>query len=477
MRVAIYARVSTSRQESEGYSLQEQSIRLEKYCDVREWRVSKHYIDGGYSGANLERPAIKQLIEDCEKGVFDMVLVYKLDRISRSQRDVLFLIEDVFMKNNIEFASLTENLDTSTAMGRAMISILATFAALERAQIAERMAIGIAGRAKDGYWHGAACSPIGYDYEDGMLKVNEWEAMMVRKAFEMVGSGATFGRICREFRSKGYRTRYGFILPSSLRRILRRKVYVGLIARDDGSEYEGRHEAIVDDETFWKVQRILDDRERSNSGRSSFKARSALSGMVYCKRCGAKYGKVLGKRKLDGTKSRFYVCNSRNKKRADLVIDPNCRNKIWRLEDLDAEVFGEVTKLSFDEGYIEMIREEASRSEDERPARIELVKARIQEITDQVSRYTELYSLRQLDIDELRASIDPLTDEREALRKELESLSMESRATTDHAYEVARSFGDVLERGDLEEIRFTLSELIDRIEVDGDVVEIHWKFA
>ena len=113
----------------------------------------------------------------------------------------------------------------------------------------------------------------------------------------------------------------------------------------------------------------------------------------------------------------------------------------------------------------------------ERPAQIELVKARIQEITDQVSRYTELFSLRQLDIDELRASIDPLTDEREALRKELESLSMESRATTEHAYEVARSFGDVLERGDLDEIRFTLSELIDRIDVDGDVVEIHWKFA
>ena len=134
-KVAIYVRVSTTSQAEEGYSIEEQKDKLEAYCKIKDWSVYKVYTDGGFSGSNTNRPAIEQLIKDAQKKKFDTVLVYKLDRLSRSQKDTLYLIEEVFIKNGIEFLSLQENFDTSTPFGKAMIGLLAVFAQLEREQI------------------------------------------------------------------------------------------------------------------------------------------------------------------------------------------------------------------------------------------------------------------------------------------------------------------------------------------------------
>lgn len=149
-KVAIYVRVSTTSQLEEGYSIDEQKAKLTSYCDIKDWNIYEIYTDGGFSGSNTERPALEQLIRDAERKKFDTVLVYKLDRLSRSQKDTLFLIEDVFIKNGIEFLSLQENFDTSTPFGKAMIGLLSVFAQLEREQIKERMQLGKLGRAKAG---------------------------------------------------------------------------------------------------------------------------------------------------------------------------------------------------------------------------------------------------------------------------------------------------------------------------------------
>ena len=112
-KVAIYVRVSTTSQVDEGYSIDEQKAKLTSYCDIKDWSIYEIYTDGGFSGSNTERPALEQLIRDAKRKLFDTVLVYKLDRLSRSQKDTLYLIEDVFLENNIEFVSLLENFDTS----------------------------------------------------------------------------------------------------------------------------------------------------------------------------------------------------------------------------------------------------------------------------------------------------------------------------------------------------------------------------
>lgn len=139
-RAALYIRVSTLEQAQEGYSVGEQKERLIAYCKAKDWIIADIYVDGGYTGSNLNRPGIQKLISETDK--FDLVLVYKLDRLSRSQRDTLYLIEEVFRPKGVDFISMQESFDTSTPFGKAMIGLLAVFAQLEREQIKERTWMG-----------------------------------------------------------------------------------------------------------------------------------------------------------------------------------------------------------------------------------------------------------------------------------------------------------------------------------------------
>ena len=178
--IALYSRVSTEIQK-ENYSIGEQQERMQKYCDAMKWTAYKFYTDAGFSGAKLDRPALQKLIHDVRSGKIERVLVYKLDRLSRSQKDILYLIEDVFLQNGCDFVSMSENFDTSSPFGRAMIGILAVFAQLEREQIKERMTMGREARAKEGKYAGSHLHPIGYDYINGELVVNEFEKMQIQQ--------------------------------------------------------------------------------------------------------------------------------------------------------------------------------------------------------------------------------------------------------------------------------------------------------
>ena len=153
--IAIYVRVSTAEQKMHGYSVGEQIDRLTNFSKALGYDKPQIYNDAGYSGATLDRPALSVLINDVKARKVEKVLVYKLDRLSRSQKDTLMLIEDIFLQNGCDFVSISENFDTSTPLGRAMIGILAVFAQLEREQIKERMSMGREARAKQGKYAGS----------------------------------------------------------------------------------------------------------------------------------------------------------------------------------------------------------------------------------------------------------------------------------------------------------------------------------
>ena len=203
-KVAIYVRVSTTSQAEEGYSIEEQIDKLESYCKIKDWTVYKVYTDGGFSGSNTERPALEKLIKDADKKKFDTVLVYKLDRLSRSQKDTLFLIEDVFIKNGIEFLSLQENFDTSTPFGKAMIGLLSVFAQLEREQIKERMQLGKLGRAKSGKSMMWTKTSYGYDYhkETGTMTINPVQSLAIKFIFESYLSGRSITKLRYDLNEK-----------------------------------------------------------------------------------------------------------------------------------------------------------------------------------------------------------------------------------------------------------------------------------
>ena len=153
-----YVRVSTENQ-LENYSIEEQISRLKSYCAAKDMILLKIYTDGGYSGGNTDRPALKQMLADIKTVNVDAVLVYKLDRLSRSQKDTLTLIEDEFLAHDVDFISINENFDTSTPFGKAMIGMLSVFAQLEKDQITERFTMGRIGRCKAGYFHGGGNAP------------------------------------------------------------------------------------------------------------------------------------------------------------------------------------------------------------------------------------------------------------------------------------------------------------------------------
>lgn len=476
-RVILYVRVSTQEQAREGYSIQEQIERLTKYCEAMGWTIVHVYTDPGYSGATMDRPGLTKLIKDVKNGLADKIVVYKLDRLSRSQLDTLYLIEKVLLANDTDFISMNENFDTSTPFGRAMVGILAVFAQLEREQIRERMMMGKEARAKEGKFHGSKNIPIGYDYVDGLLTPNQFEKIQVVEAYNLAAAGLSPYKIAKRLKEAGYSHKYGEWTDRAVRRILNNKTYLGYIkhAKD---WYKGLHEAFISEETYETAQKILNERSEQHLqyNRRAGLATSYLGGFLYCKKCGAKYSKNTSLYTSKTGKRRYsaFKCNSRDGRKKYLVKDPNCKNKIWKEDVLTDLVFEEIHKLATDPEYIARIQ--AEKIEDERPA---IISAEKEKLEDQISKLMDLYTLGNMPLEMVEKKIHEINDHKAKLETELEKIIQENAAklTEAEAIELVRTFGDILDRGDFDEIRITIATLIEKIEIDDELVEIHWNFV
>lgn len=481
MRVALYPRVSTLEQATEGYSIGEQVERMTKFCEAKGWVVYKVYTDAGYSGASLERPALQEMIEDSERNVFDMVLVYKLDRLSRSQKDVLYLVEDVFDKHGIFFSSMTENFDTSTPFGKAMLGILAVFAQLEREQIKERMAMGKDARAKIGKWNGGRMIPIGYEYDKIKDKfiVNDYEAMQYIELVDLFLKGKAFREMETIFAEKGYSHKYGTWIPKTMRSVLRSKMYLGYL-KYNGQWYKSEHPALIDEETYEQVVALLNQRaeEYKQTGGKAGVVSTYLGGLLYCKKCGAKYGKDSnGRRDKNGKKKYKYTCYSRSKKMKSLVKDPNCKNKIWAVNELDEIILNEIAGLVINPDYVKQAQQQRIEKSDAFD-KIKLLKKEVKKIDEQISRFMDLYGLGQFTVEQLTGKTNPLNAQRDALNKEIEILSRPSgQLTEEETYEILATVEEVIENAEFEDVRHIIESLISKIELDDENIYIHWKFA
>lgn len=467
--IACYSRVSTQEQAVHGNSLEEQNERMLKFADALGLKNAKIYSDGGYSGANMKRPALQDMINDIQRGKVSKVIVYKLDRLSRSQRDTLYLIEDVFLANNCDFVSMNENFDTSSPFGRAMIGILSVFAQLEREQIKERMIMGKEARAKKGKWHGGGHPPIGYDYKDGELVINDFYAMQVRELFDLFAHGMTASRICDAFKEKGYKTQYGNDWNSTqVRRTLSHKSYIGM-ATDGKNWFQGDHEPIIDEKTFETVQRILQDnkaRFQATGVSTNPKNISAvLSGMLFCKQCGGRYSRCHALH--NGKTFEYYGCYSRSKKAKSMIVDPNCKNKYWKVTELDGIIFDEIKKLKL---------EDIKRPEKKKNNQTAVLQKRIDEIDSQVSRFLDLYGKGLFDIENLEEKVNELKEEREKLSSQITAQNDSKSLSEKEVIKYISSLKEALKRGNFTEIRGIVCALIDKVELDNEDVIIHWKF-
>lgn len=464
MRVGLYPRVSGHEQE-DNYSIPEQIDRMKKYCESRDWMVYKIYTDSVYSGSNMERPGLQDMIRDCEKGKLDMVLVYKLDRLSRSQKDTLFLIEDVFEKNGVGFTSMTENFDTSTPHGKFIIGILSVFAQLEREKIRERTMIGKDSRAKEGKWHGGRWIPIGYDYDNGLLTPNEYEAMQVKEIADLFLKGTPIRTIERIATEKGYRHKHGEWEAKTIRRVLQNPVNVGMIKNRD-KWHEGIHDPIIDQKTFDAIQNLMDERrEQYGTARPH---QTLLGGILYCKNCGGRYARQ------DYNGVYYYICYSRSKKMKKMIKDPNCKNKNYRMEELESAILKEIELLVIDPNRIEEVRE--NRPVTDATEKIKAITSEIAKIDTQISKMMDLYALGTIDLDVISDKVSNLNKTKTTLQKELDSLKVpvsETVMTEEQIRTIAALMKDDLP---LEDKRSIVQSLIYYIEIDEEKIIIHWKF-
>lgn len=480
IRVVLYLRVSTIEQAKEGYSIGEQEERLRKYCEAMGWEVVGVFVDPGYSGGNTDRPGLKDMLKAIRRGGVDKVVVYKLDRLSRAQKDTLFLIEDEFLAHGVDFVSMSENFDTATPFGRAMIGILAVFAQLEREQIKERTTMGKEARAKEGKWGGGSTEPIGYDYDipNDLLVVNDYEAMQLHELAELVLDGLPLRTIERLFHEKGYKHKHGEWDPKTMRRVLRSKLYLGYI-KYKGKWYKGEHDPIFTEETHKKLVKLLDQRAEQYklTGVKAGVQTTYFGGLLQCAHCGGKYTKQAGRKRKDGTAPLYYSCYSRCNKVKKMVKDPSCKNKNWRMQELDDLIFAEIRKLAMSPELIADIKQEKTQPDIE-PNKIEIIEKEIEKIDEQISRFMDLYGIGKFTIDQVSGKIDPLNEQRKNLQKELAALNAAAgRLTVAEATEIIQSFGEILDHGDYNEIRATIELLIYYVELDNDSVTIFWKFA
>lgn len=458
----IYVRVSTQEQAQEGHSIGEQTERLQTYCSAMGWTVYRVYTDPGYSGGSVDRPALQQMIRDIKDHRINKVVVYKLDRLSRSQKDTLSLIEDTFNRNDVDFISMCENFDTSTPFGRAAIGIMAAFAQLEREQIKERMLMGKEARAKSGKWIGSQFEPIGYRYRDGRLIVDEYEKLQVIKVYDLILSGLSLKAVARRMTADGYRHRYGPWIDTTIKRVAMSRIYTGHISYGD-SCYEAQHEAIIDQDVYDKVQNILKEKsKRYENHIRPGRASSYLAGLIVCGNCGARYEKVTQLQRY-----KYYTCASRRKRTPASIKDPNCKNKSWRMDTLDQLIFDQIRQLAVDPDYKpnqDPVQDESA-----------VIEQEIRKIDSQISRLLDLYGMDRMPVEKLQEKISELSVRRDSLQEQLKE--QPEKIDISEAQNLALSFDTILDSGDYNAIREVLFALIDKIVLTGNDIEIHWTFS
>lgn len=441
---AIYVRVSTDLQ-VEGYSIEAQIELVEAYLKSKEWGEYKIYTDPGFSGKDLNRPAIQELIQDIKDGKIDCVLVYKLDRLSRSQKDTLYLIEEVFNQNDCGFISIRESFDTTTPFGKAMIGILSVFAQLERETILERTRLGLKKRAEDGYWRGGGKIPFCYDYDKstGELTINPERKVIFDLMKTLRLQGYSYNQLEKV---TGYD-------ESWIQGILKAKTNLGLIPYK-GELYQGRHEATITEAEYEQLEEI----EKARSGSKGAK-HYLLTGKIYCGHCGAKYRYQKWGQRI------ICYCYSQQKSKPRLVKDPNCRNN--RLDSFEIED-------SFLEQLFEMTLDENKFRDAFNLTRVDIqqeLSDRIEKIQTKISNLIGFLS-EGMAVDEVKERIQALTDEKISIEKSLEIARKKDNLNV--SYSEIKNLSMIWNSMPFEEQREVVEQLLDKIVVDNNKLKIYW---
>ncbi len=310
-------RVSTEDQAKDGFSIHAQREKLSSYANICDWEIVDYYIDEGISAKNTkDRPDINRLINDVKSGKVNNVLVYKLDRLTRSVKDLITLIE-LFEQYNCTFSSVTEKLETGTATGRMFIKIIGIFAEFERENLAERVSFGYEQKTREGnYTNTNGVNGFDYIVGKGDLIVNELEKEIVNRIYNMYLEGTSMLKIARTFNSEQIPSkRGGYWSQSTIKSILTNPLYIGKIRygvnkkiQNKAFQVNGEQESLIDKDTFKSVQEMILKRKHYNS--KKYPSENAyFSSVLRCHKCGSRFHPK--QQKQNGKYYITYYCNNK----------------------------------------------------------------------------------------------------------------------------------------------------------------------
>ena len=450
MKVALYARVSTE-QQIENYSIPLQKERIKAFCTSKGWDEITEYVDAGYSGSNLNRPALEQLQKDIKSKKINAVIVYRLDRLSRSQRDTLYLIEEMFLPNNVEFISISETIDTSTPFGRAMIGVMSVFAQLERETITERLRSGRLKMVKDeGLWAGGSdASPYGYTrLKRGKLVVNEEERQHIVRIFEEYVTLKSYIKVQKKLEKEGFSP-----LPEyRIITLLKNRLYIGEVSFA-GEWFKGSHEPIISVDLFNAAQKVNEHFKGYNYGKIK---NNVFRQKVICGCCGETYYSYSIKDKKTGATYYYMVCRRR---KLPARYESKCFNRNLKRSDLEEEIFNRIKNLETS-GEIEFTKKTEP---------IDYEK-KIKSIDDKINKLLDLYMDDRLPKETLDAKLADFNAQKEKLLTQ----SKETEYETSLMEEFIENGIPNLFECDLDTQTAIIDLFVDKIIVKEDGLQVIW---
>ncbi len=468
-RVCLYTRISTD-EENQPTSLHSQRERLEAFCNAQEgWRVVAHQEDRA-TGTKLDRPGLQAALDLARDGRVDLLLVYRVDRLSRKVRQLAQLAEELDTYEVI-LRSATEPFDTGSAAGRMMLQMLAVFAEFEHATIVDRVSAGIERRAKEGRWY-AGRPPFGYSFsdEERRLVPDPVKAPVVRRIFDLytrkrLGT-ITIANQLREEDAPAPAAGWGH---PAVHWVISNPTYVGKIRWRDRL-FDGVHEPLIDELTFQRAQAILRERGEDISRRRGNASDFLLSGVIRCGHCGKAY--VGMSARGNGGRYEYYACSGRQKHGPKA-----CRNERLPRHKLEHAVFEQLAGLYRN---TEMVAEalahaeqEAARARPEIEQRLASIGAEIARAEQALERYHEAFEQGKLSPERCDERLTRLQTRLEDLRAQEAELSLASRDEAGHAPTPAdlAAIADHLERvladGEPQQTKALLRLLIQELRVDG----------
>ena len=450
LKCFVYARVSTDEQASGAYSSIDSQIDICKhYIEIQKekgWQFVSPYIDPGFSGKDLERPGIQNVISDIKSGKIDVIIVYKIERLVRSIKD-FYMLWDLFEAHNVTFVSATQQFDSSNAMGKLMLNVLLSFAQFERENTAEKTRDKMKQRARLGKWHGGLF-PFGYDYnkETKKLTINKTESLVIKKAYSMFLEGRKHTDIANSLNAKGFRTKARQVTTKDgikkqtganrfnedfIKKIILNPIYKGFV-HFNGEQFKGEHDALVSTQTWEKANRLMKPVTRRTQLTKDNHIH-LLKGLLKCGQCGTVLTPYpAGKKDRNGVPYLYYACG----RVVDYGKDSDCKVRMIPAREFENAIKKCLSDLGNNKSLIESTIKNSTKFTKKKLKPKQEEKTKIEQLfgktTAEINRLVNIMKSKDLVSKEITEEYKKLLAEQKSQQSDIEKLSIDiERCTQD----------------------------------------------